>query len=154
MRSGIRLGAGRARFSHSQLARLVGGYRVDEVVQKQYDWSSPGRVSPGVKMVCFVRRRADLTHEAYSRHWRERHGPLAVARQPGFWHYVQNHVVAYLTATTPDFDGIGELHYRSAEDVFHTFDSEEGARLVLEDAQRFMNHEGSTVLPAVEHVVA
>lgn len=134
--------------------RLVGAYRVDEVVQKEYDWSSSGTLSPGVKLVCFVRRRPDLTHEAYSQHWRERHGPLAVAHQSRYWHYVQNHVVEPLTDTTPDFDGIGELHYRSADDVVRTFDSEEGERLVLEDTQRFMSHEGSTVLLTKEHVVA
>lgn len=134
--------------------RLVGAYRVDEVVQKEYDWSSSGTLSPGVKLVCFVRRQKDLTHEAYSQHWRKRHGPLAVAHQSRYWHYVQNHVVEPLTDTTPDFDGIGELHYRSAEDVLNTFDSEEGARLVLDDAQRFMSHEGSTVLLAKERVVA
>lgn len=134
--------------------RLVGAYCVDEVVQKEYDWSSPGTITPGVKLVCFVRRRKDLTHEAYSRHWRKRHGPLAVAHQSRYWHYVQNHIVEPLTDTTPDFDGIGELHYRSAEDVLNTFDSEEGERLVLEDAQRFMSHEGSTVLLTVERVVA
>ena len=134
---------------------LVGAYRVDEVVQKPYDWSSPGTVSPGVKMVCFVRRRPDLSHEAYSRHWRERHGPLAVARQPGFWHYVQNHVVERLTDATPDFDGIGEIHCRSADDALtRSFDSEEGRRLIYEDTERFMSHAGSTVLVTKEHVVA
>ena len=135
--------------------RLVGAYRVDEVVQKSYDWSSPGALSPGIKMVCFVRRRPDLSREAYSAHWRERHGPLAVARQPGFWHYVQNHVVERLTDTTPDFDGIGEIHCRSAHDALHrSFDSDEGRRLIYEDTQRFMSHEGSTVLVTKERVVA
>jgi uncharacterized protein (TIGR02118 family) len=135
--------------------RLVGAYRVDESVQKNYDWSSPGTISPGVKMICFVRRRPDLSREAYSRHWRERHGPLAVARQPGFWHYVQNHVVERLTDTTPDFDGIGEIHCRSTDDVLHrSFDSEEGRRVIYEDTQRFMSHEGSTVLVSKEHVLA
>ena len=135
--------------------RLVGAYRVDEVVQKPYDWESAGTVTPGVKLVCFVRRRPDLTHEAYSRHWRVRHGPLAVARQPGFWHYVQNHVVERLTNTTPDFDGIGEIHCRSADDALHrSFDSEEGKRLIYEDTQRFMSHERSTVLVTKECVVA
>src|SRR5688572_5740126 len=39
-------------------ARLVGAYRVDEVVQKDYErvWGT-GATSPGVKLVCFVRRR-------------------------------------------------------------------------------------------------
>ena len=135
--------------------RLVGAYRVDEVVQKEYDWSSSGTLSPGVKLVCFVRRRPDLTHEAYSQHWRERHGPLAVAHQSRYWHYVQNHVVERLTGETPDFDGIGEIHCRSADDALNrSFDSEEGRRLIYEDTERFMSHAGSTVLVTVEHVIA
>jgi uncharacterized protein (TIGR02118 family) len=136
-------------------SRLVGAYEVDEVVQRDYERTWPaGAASPGVKIVCFVRRRTDLARSAYSEHWRERHGPLALAHQPGFWHYVQNHVVGHLTGHTPDFDGIGELHFRSAEAVHDgMFDSEEGMRLIWEDTDRFMNHDGSTTLPAREHLV-
>jgi EthD domain-containing protein len=137
-------------------SRLLGGYLVDEVVQKDYErtWSS-GRQSPGVKLIPFVRRRPDLTLEAYSQHWRERHGPLAVARQPGFWHYVQNHIVDYLTDTTPRWDGIGELHYRTVDDVLtRSFDSEEGMRLIMEDVERFMVADQSTTLPTNEWVVS
>ena len=135
--------------------RLVGAYEVNEVVQREYDRTWPaGAASPGVKIVCFVRRRPDLSHAAYSEHWRERHGPLVLAHQPGFWHYVQNHVVNRLTDDTPDFDGIGELHFRSADAVEDgMFDSEEGMRLIWEDTYRFMNHDGSTTLPAKEHLV-
>jgi hypothetical protein len=64
-------------------------------------------------------------------------------------------VVEPLTDASPDFDGIGELHYRSADDVVNrTFDSEEGQRLIYEDTERFMSHAGSTVLLTKEHVVA
>jgi uncharacterized protein (TIGR02118 family) len=136
-------------------SRLVGAYEVDEVVQREYERTWPaGAASPGVKIVCLVRRRPDLSHAAYSAHWRERHGPLALAHQPGFWHYVQNHVVRRLTDDTPDFDGIGELHFRSADAVQDgMFDSEEGMRLIWEDTERFMDHDGSTTLPAQEHLV-
>jgi uncharacterized protein (TIGR02118 family) len=136
-------------------SRLVGAYEVDEVVQRAYERTWPaGEASPGVKIVCLVRRRPDLGHPAYSAHWRDRHGPLALAHQPGFWHYVQNHVVNRLTDATPDFDGIGELHFRSADAVHDgMFDSEEGARLIWEDTERFMSHEGSTTLPTKEHLV-
>jgi len=138
-------------------SRLIGGYLVNEVVQKDEDydrtWPS-GTQSPGVKLIPFVKRRPDLTAEAYSRHWRERHGPLAVARQPGFWHYVQNHMVDYLTDTTSRWDGIGELHYRTLDDIFtRTFDSEEGQRLIMEDVERFMLAEQSTNLPTNEFAV-
>jgi uncharacterized protein (TIGR02118 family) len=136
-------------------SRRVGAYQVDEVVQRDYERTWPtGEVSPGVKIVCFVKRRPDLSHEAYSAHWRERHGPLALAHQPGFWHYVQNHVVERLTDETPEFDGIGELHFRTADGVKDgMFDSEEGAQLIWEDTERFMRHDGSTTLPTKEHLV-
>jgi uncharacterized protein (TIGR02118 family) len=136
-------------------SRLVGAYEVNEVVQRDYERTWPaGDASPGVKVVCLVRRRPDLSHPAYSAHWRERHGPLALAHQPGFWRYTQNHVVNRLTDSTPDFDGIGELHFRTAEAVHDgMFDSEEGARLIWEDTERFMSHEGSTTLPTKEHLV-
>ncbi len=136
-------------------AELVGAYEVTEVVQREYERTWPAdAASPGVKIVCFVNRRPDLSHDAYSAHWRERHGPLALAHQPGFWHYVQNHVVERLTDTTPVFDGIGELHFRSAEEV-HTgmFDSDEGMALIWEDTERFMDHTKSTTQPTNEYLV-
>ena len=136
-------------------SRLVGAYRVDEVVQRDYDRTWPaGNVTPGVKLVCFVRRRPDLSHDAYSEHWRERHGPLALAHQPGFWHYVQNHVRERLTDSTPDYDGVGELHFRSAPEVeTGMFDTEEGQRLIWEDTERFTDHSGSFVLVTKERLV-
>jgi hypothetical protein len=135
--------------------KLVGAYQVNEVVQRDYERTWPaGDVSPGVKIVCLVQRRPDLTHDAYSTHWRERHGPLALAHQPGFWHYVQNHVVNRLTDATPVFDGIGELHFRTTAAVHDgMFDSEEGMRLIFEDTERFMHHEGSTTIPTKEYLV-
>jgi hypothetical protein len=135
--------------------KLVGAYQVNEVVQRDYERTWPaGEASPGVKVVCFVQRRPDLSHDAYSEHWRTRHGPLALAHQPGFWHYVQNHVVDRLTDGTPVFDGIGELHFRTATAVHDgMFDSDEGARLIWEDTERFMYHEGSTTLPTKEYLI-
>src|SRR5207249_3744312 len=100
--------------------RLIGAYHVDEIVQKDYDrtWPSQSR-SPGFKMIAFLHRRADLSPDAFSQHWRQHHGPLAVARQPGFWRYVQNHMVAALTDSSPGWDGIGENHYRSVDDALN-----------------------------------
>lgn len=136
-------------------SRLVGAYATEELVRRDYErtWGT-GESSPGVKLVCFVKRRPDLTRNEYSAHWRDRHGPLALQHQPGFWRYVQNHIIERLTDDSPDFDGIGELHFRRAEDV-HTgmFDSDEGMRLIMEDTERFLTPEGSTTLPTKEYLV-
>jgi uncharacterized protein (TIGR02118 family) len=118
----------------------VGAYRVDEVEQKAYDrtWVD-GEPSPGTKILCFVHRRKDITHDDFCHHWQYNHGPLAVARQPGFWHYVQNQVAEPLTDDTPYWDGIGELHFHSAGEILTgMFDSEEGMRLIYEDIPRFL----------------
>jgi uncharacterized protein (TIGR02118 family) len=135
--------------------RLVGAYEVKEIVQKDWDRTWPaGASSPGVKLVCLVRRKVGMPHDDYLQHWRDNHGPLAVARQPGFWHYVQNHVVGWLTDGTPDFDGVGELHFRSPAEVeTGMFDSEEGQRLIWEDTLRFMDHDTSTVLVTTETLI-
>lgn len=49
-----------------------------------------------LKKVAFLVRRPDLSHEQFTRHWREQHGPL-VARSPGYERYrlgyAQNHVL-------------------------------------------------------------
>jgi uncharacterized protein (TIGR02118 family) len=136
-------------------SRLVGAYHVEEVVQKDYDrtWSS-GAKSPGFKMIAFLRRRTDLTPEAFSLHWRERHGPLAVARQPGFWHYVQNHLVQRLSDASPEWDGFGEIHFRSLEDALtRSYDSEEAQQLIWDDVARFLAYDRSPTLTTHEWVM-
>ena len=136
-------------------ARLVGAYHVEEVVQKKYDRTWPsGTQSPGFKMIAFLHRRPDLTLDAFSEHWRYRHGPLAVARQPGFWQYVQNHLVEPMTETSPAWDGFGEIHFRSFEDAFtRSYDSDEAQQLIWEDVARFLDYERSPTLTTHEWVV-
>jgi uncharacterized protein (TIGR02118 family) len=137
-------------------ARLVGAYQVDEVVQKDYDrtWPSAAQ-SPGFKMIAFLRRRDGLTRAQFSHHWRNNHGPLAAARQPGFWHYVQNHVIEVMTDTTPHWDGLGEIHYRNVDDaLYRSYDSEEAQRLIWDDVARFLNYDESPTLTTNEWVVS
>jgi uncharacterized protein (TIGR02118 family) len=136
-------------------ARRVGAYLVDEVVQREYErtWQS-GETSPGLKCVCLVRRKPGTSHQAYSEHWRLRHGPLALRLQPGFWRYVQNHIVEYLADTADDVDGIGELHFRTAEGVLTgMFESDEAQRLIYEDTERFLDNATSTTVPTKEYLV-
>jgi uncharacterized protein (TIGR02118 family) len=138
------------------MSRRVGVYHVEEIVQRDYERTWPsGTRSPGFKMIAFLHRRPDLTPEAFRKHWRDNHGPLAVARQPGFWRYVQNHLVERLTDESPDFDGFGEIHYRTVDDALtKSYDSEEGQRLIWEDVARFLDYERSPTLTTNEWLVA
>jgi hypothetical protein len=135
--------------------RILGAYEVEEVVQKDYErtWGA-GEPSPGVKLLCSITSRPGMTHRDFLAHWRNNHGPLAVKHQPGFWHYVQNHIQEPLTADTPYLDGIGALHFREVGDMITgIYDSEEGQRLIVEDTERFLDNDRNMVLPTKEYLV-
>jgi uncharacterized protein (TIGR02118 family) len=59
------------------------------------------------KWVEFLNRRPGLSPEAFQRHWREVHGPIA-AGIPQIRRYVQSHVRlgAYASRRTPRYDGV------------------------------------------------
>jgi uncharacterized protein (TIGR02118 family) len=78
----------------------------DQVVKD--DPTSPG----AAKGVGFVRRKPDMTVEAFQRHWREVHGPLGAAL-PGLRRYVQSHVrlSAYHRGRDPAWDGIAIIWF-------------------------------------------
>jgi uncharacterized protein (TIGR02118 family) len=139
---------------HAGAARSIGAahsYHVRETVQKAGPEASVGR-SPGIKGIYAVRRRPDLTHEAFARHWREVHGPLALRHHVGMSKYVQDLVLRPFTPAAPEFDGFSELHFPTARDLRERFvDSPEGGRRIADDVARFV---GSAVrLDATEYVV-
>ncbi len=68
-----------------------------------------------IKLVSLLTRRPELTHEQFVRHWRDIHGPLALA-VPGVRRYVQSHIRgtrtrADIPETAVEIDGIAELWY-------------------------------------------
>jgi uncharacterized protein (TIGR02118 family) len=135
--------AGEARI-REDVARFLGGadaYVTTEHVQKDTTRpAAPGARSPGVKLVCPLVRRADLTHDQFVAHWLERHVPLARRHHPGLTRYVTNVVDEPLSPGAPPLDGIAELSFATPEDAGaeRMFDSGEGERLVREDIARFI----------------
>lgn len=69
-----------------------------------------------------LRRRPDLSPEAFRRHWRDMHGPLA-ARMPNLRGYHQNHIVDRRQLGVDhargvwEIDGISELWFDSEADM-------------------------------------
>ena len=65
-----------------------------------------------------IRRRADLSSEAFRAHWLDPHGPLT-ARIPGTMRYVQNHVIdgpgTNQAARDLRVDGFPQLAFDSSE---------------------------------------
>ena len=122
------------------LARRVEVWRVDARRPIAWERTWPdGEIAPGVKMVSFMRRVDDLSHEQFVRHWTERHAPLAKQHHVGLWNYTQNVVRRAYTPGGGTVDGIAELHFRSRDDFDHKFfDSDEGRAVIMADVKRFM----------------
>ncbi|WP_433623635.1 EthD domain-containing protein [Nocardia sp. CA-120079] len=87
--------------------------------------ADPG--SDRIKMVCALRRRADLSPEQFDDYWSNRHGPLATEQIKvlGGDRYVQSHITDaaqnLLLATTKGtgqaFDGLTEVWFPSQQAV-------------------------------------
>jgi uncharacterized protein (TIGR02118 family) len=103
-----------------------------------------GLRSAGVKLICPVIRRPELSHAAFVDHWLTRHVPLALAHHPGLSRYVTNVVDARLSPNGQPVDGIAELHFASERDRRERmFDSPAGERAIREDIARFIGHTGA-----------
>jgi uncharacterized protein (TIGR02118 family) len=118
----------------------VDGYVTTEHVQRAP--ATPptlGARTVGIKMICPLIRRAELTHAEFVAHWLSRHVPLALRHHPAMTRYVNNVVDQKLSESSADLDGIAELHFPS-EEVLRTgiFDSAEGERIVRDDIARFI----------------
>lgn len=130
---------------HADVAGFLGGadaYVTTERVQKQSARAGgPGSRSPGVKMFCPVRRRADLTHEEFVEHWLDRHVPLALQHHAGMAGYVTNVVEERVSPSGAEWDGFSELHFATRRDFeVGLFASAESERVIREDLGRFIGH--------------
>lgn len=82
----------------------------------------------------------------FSRHWRERHGPL-VARLPAIRSYVQNHVEAVYEPVPFRIDGIVELEFDDAAAMDKAFTAET-VRAVRADEPNFLGNTTGYVIGA------
>jgi len=118
---------------------------VSEHVHKSAMPEAPlGMRTPGIKMICPIRRRSDMTHDAFVRHWLGRHVPLALRHHPGMAKYVTNVVEGTPDGGAPEWDGVAELHFPSF-DALRTglFDDAAGEATIREDVVRFIGFTGS-----------
>jgi uncharacterized protein (TIGR02118 family) len=125
------------------VAGFMGGadaYATTEHVQRSPGQQAPlGTRSPGVKLICPLTRRPEMTHAAFVTHWLTRHVPLALKHHPGLTTYITNVVDQRLADGGADLDGIAELHLPSKEALATgLFDSADGERIIRDDIARFI----------------
>ena len=119
-----------------------------------------------IKLVFCVRRRPDITPEAFYDYWLNTHGPKvrSVAEKIGAWKYIQSHTCepeinqALLESRNlqPPYDGITEVWWDDAEALNRRFGSDEGkiaGQFLIEDEQKFIDLANSRVFMTKEHLI-
>ena len=100
-----------------------------------------------IKVVIFLKRRADLAPERFQEHWRTRHAELIV-RLPGIRRYVQN---AALDAQSA-YDGVAESSFDDTQAMKALARSPEYAA-VLADEPNFIDRASMTSIITEEHLI-
>jgi uncharacterized protein (TIGR02118 family) len=103
---------------------------------------------PGIQRVSLVRRRADLSHAQFVRHWTETHAALARRHHPALIEYTQHDVRRAYSSGGRDVDGIAELWFPDREVLERRFyDSDEGRAIIRADVEQFVaRRPGTTTL--------
>lgn len=78
-----------------------------------------------IKAFVLIHRRPDMTWEAFSRYFRDVHGPL-VRRLPGLRHYEQHHIRSAFFGGEAPCDAIAELWFDDADALRAAFESNAG----------------------------
>ncbi len=108
-----------------------------------------------MKKLTFVLRRAPhLSREEFQRYWRQQHAPLVEKHREvlGIRRYVQvhtldtpaNEALRASRGAPPEYDGVAELWFDSAEIPMSAAAARAGAEL-LEDERRFIDLENSPI---------
>ena len=100
------------------VARFLGGaeaYGTREHVHREGAQRSPGTRTPGVKWVLGVRRKPELSAEAFVEHWHTKHVPLVLDALPTLQRYATSVVEHRLSGGATLWDGFSELWWESRE---------------------------------------
>jgi uncharacterized protein (TIGR02118 family) len=119
-----------------------------------------------VKLIYCLRKRSDLSSEAFHSYWHEQHGPLvkSFAEAIRARKYVQSHtLVTELNALfvqsrglAPAYDGVTEVWWDSLEALKEGMATPEGQaahRALLEDEKTFIDFSASRVFMSEERPI-
>jgi uncharacterized protein (TIGR02118 family) len=119
-----------------------------------------------VKCVYCIRKRADVSTDAFNRYWLNEHGPkvAAVASTLGLVRYVQSHITspalnALLIESrglAPAYDGITEVWWEHDAVLMNALATPEGQsamQSLIDDESTFIDLAKSSVFMTHEHVI-
>jgi uncharacterized protein (TIGR02118 family) len=107
-----------------------------------------------LKLIALISRKSGLTDEEFYKYWKEKHGPLAAKIIPGLRKYIQNHLVR-LPGIKYDGDGFVELWFDNLEayEKFLTWRQSDGAKVLLDDEDKFMDRSKLVRYVVEEHII-
>ena len=117
-----------------------------------------------VKFVMCLTRHPEMTREEFKHYWKKKHGPFFMgnAEAMGAKKYVQSHTLdtplneglRTSRGMLPEYDGVAEVWFESAEALMAGMSSPEGQKLgaaLLEDEKNFIDHSKSSAFIVEEH---
>ncbi len=105
-----------------------------------------------IKLVSVIRRRADLSVEAFQDYWLGTHAAV-VARLPGLRRYVQSHTLrSGYRKLTPAADGLAELWFDDTA-ALRALEGSAELAAVREDERAFIAADGHAQVFVDEHVI-
>ena len=119
-----------------------------------------------IKYICCVRRHPNMSRAEFLDYWLNHHGPLfkKFADTYRAVRYVQSHTldtplnqnVKKSRGFSEEYDGVGEIWWKSEEDFLAAISSPEGQKLramFIEDEAKFLDLKASSAFFTVEHVL-
>lgn len=110
----------------------------------------PDSPHPLLKRISFIKRKPGMTREAFSRYWKDVHGPLAV-KLPGLRRYVQCHALPAEDGRETTYDGAVELWFDSLADLHYALASPEYRDAAQPDAANFVDPDNVMTLLTDEY---
>jgi uncharacterized protein (TIGR02118 family) len=111
-----------------------------------------------IKIVALIKRRPDLTHDAFCEYYEHRHAPLFARTIPddvaaAITHYVQNHTVPLGRPTELPYDCVTEIGFDDLEGMRTWSDwyLGDGGKVLRDDEENFMDIDQRIVIVTDEH---
>ena len=95
-----------------------------------------------VKLIVCAKRKTGITHEEFSRYWRQNHGPL-VKSVPEFIRHVRKYVQCHIVSNSAplgassDYDGVAELWFDSVDELNKAFNEPRYLEVIRPDELKF-----------------
>ena len=111
-----------------------------------------------LKLYILVRRRADMTHEQYLKHWQGVHAPLYTS-QPDAKRYVRRYIQSRVTGDRPErfvlgeTDGIVQLWFDDMDGFNAFFTSQSYRDVIRPDEERFTDPKRCEFFFSTEHTI-